>query len=160
VRLLLGSGALYVLYQVVAHRAALLEDTLPDLQWLPLVLLALYVFPYVVNLGWGRSWGRWPQIAIVVLVAGVAAVGFMATGAVWGKAAGTLLFLWLAYTFGHLGLSFLLAAGIATPGCEMRAIPHLWALLSGRAAAEHHCPGPMDGVDRWELGVGRRRRGA
>ena len=61
--------------------------------------------------------------------------------------------MWLTvlYVFGHLGLSFLLSAVIATPGCEMRAIPHLWTLLTGRATREHHCPGFLDSLDAWEL---------
>ena len=54
------------------------------------------------------------------------------------------------YAFGHLSLSFLLSTAIATPGCEMRAIPHLWTLVTGRATKEHYCPGALDSIDRWE----------
>lgn len=63
---------------------------------------------------------------------------------------------WLLYTFGHLGISFILAAALATPGCEMRAPWHLWTLMSGRRTQEHYCPGVLTPIDRWEA----RRRGA
>lgn len=39
------------------------------------------------------------------------------------------------------GVSFLLASVLGTPGCEMRAIPHLAVLLTGRETREHFCPG-------------------
>ena len=62
-----------------------------------------------------------------------------------------LFLVWVVYTFGHLSLSFLLSAPIATPGCEMRAIPHLWTVLMGRATEEHYCLGALDAIDRWEV---------
>ena len=46
---------------------------------------------------------------------------------------------------------FLLAALLATPGCEMRSIHHIYSVLTGRPTAEHHCPvGPLTAIDRWE----------
>lgn len=48
------------------------------------------------------------------------------------------------------GFSFVLSALIGTPGCEMRSIPHLWTLVTGRETQEHYCPGIIDTVDRWE----------
>ncbi len=56
----------------------------------------------------------------------------------------------MVYVYAHLGLSFVLAAALATPGCEMRGIPHLVGLLRGRSSGEHYCPGFIDGLDRWE----------
>ena len=32
----------------------------------------------------------------------------------------------------------------------MRAIPHLWTVLTGKATKEHYCPGPLDRIDKWE----------
>lgn len=45
-----------------------------------------------------------------------------------------------------------LAGILATPGCEMRAIPHLWGLLTGNRIREHYCPGFFDNLDRWDRG--------
>jgi hypothetical protein len=78
-------------------------------------------------------------------------IGFAATGATWSPVAGALFYGWIVYTFGHLGISLLLASAIATPGCEMRAISHLWTILTVRATKEHYCPGVLDPVDRWEV---------
>ncbi len=48
------------------------------------------------------------------------------------------------------------AAVLATPGCEMRSIPHLIAILRMGDLKEHVCPGPLDRFDEW----GAQRRSA
>lgn len=59
--------------------------------------------------------------------------------------------IWELYLFIHLGLSFLLAAILATPGCEMRAFHDLFTRLTGVPTKEHYCPvGPLHLVDQWE----------
>lgn len=114
-------------------------------------LFALLLAPYVVNIGLGVRWGAWPRIAAAVAVAGAGLFGYLQTGSPLQHP------LWLAmnavmlYVYGHLGISFLLSASLATPGCEMRAIPQLLAILGRRDAAEHYCPGFIGNVDRWEL---------
>ena len=115
------------------------------------VLVGAYVFSYVVNIGFSLDLGRWPQYVVVASVVGLLAWGQLAHGQAWTQPLGWLLVAWLIYTFAHLGISFVLAAVLATPGCEMRAIPHLFTLLSGRETAEHFCPGPLRWVDEWEL---------
>jgi len=118
------------------------------------VLITFWVFPYVINIGWTKAWGRWPQL-VIGLLAGIAILwGIGQFGNWWAPPLEVLLLAWMTYTFGHLGLSFLLASLIATPGCEMRAIPHLWTLLTGRKTKEHYCPGFLDPVDNWESKMG------
>ncbi len=56
----------------------------------------------------------------------------------------------MTYVYGHLGISFILAAFLATPGCEMRALPHLLGMIAGGEAREHCCPGFIEHIDRWE----------
>jgi hypothetical protein len=68
------------------------------------------------------------------------------------------VFVWLLYTLGHLGVSFVLAAVIATPGCEMRSLPQLGAKLRRRTTDMHYCPGILTPVDRWESGLWKRAR--
>ena len=114
------------------------------------VLFTLWAFPHVINIGFTKSWGRAPQIAIVAL-AGVAILwGVLIFGSWWAPPLEILLLVWMIYTFGHLGISFIISSFIATPGCEMRAIPHLWSKLTGIQTKEHFCPGPLDPIDRWE----------
>lgn len=60
---------------------------------------------------------------------------------------------WLGYFYGHLGVSFLLAAAIGTPGCEMRSIPELIGRARGTPSHEHRCPvGFLARIDEWERG--------
>jgi len=64
---------------------------------------------------------------------------------------GAALWAWSVCFFSHLGVSFTLPAIIATPGCEMRAIPQILGRISGRAIAEHHCPASsITKIDAWE----------
>ncbi len=115
------------------------------------VAFFFWILPHVVNLGFGKSWRNRSQIALAVILAAVSIWGLVAHGSLWTPALGWSILLWLLYESLHLGISFILAAALATPGCEMRAIPDLWSRLSGRASAEHYCPGFLDGIDRWEL---------
>jgi hypothetical protein len=115
------------------------------------ILIGLWVFPDVVSLGFGKPWKRSRLLMGVAALAGVASlVGWAAYGSAVGPPLGVVAGIWLIYTFGHLGISFLLATFLATPGCEMRSIPQLWALVSGAKAKEHYCPGVLTPVDRWE----------
>jgi hypothetical protein len=155
----LGFGILLLswLFSLMTEGGALLGTTAPGnpLFWLA-ALFALHVTPYVVNLGFTVSWKRWPQ-AMVLGAAVVAVVtDLVLYGSWWGPPLGGVLLLWLIYFSAHLGLSFVLSSLIATPGCEMRAIPQLWTLLTGHTTHEHYCPGPLGQIDAWE----RRKRAA
>ena len=120
-------------------------------------IFALRLFSYVINIGFSMDWRRLPLVAIVALFVLAGLVGWMRTGAFWSPILGGVVLVWLIYIYAHLGLSFILAAVLATPGCEMRAVPHLWALLRGRQTKEHYCPvGPLHRIDQWEAG-GKRR---
>ena len=68
----------------------------------------------------------------------------------WAPPLGALVYGMTVYTFTHLGISYVLATLLRTPGCEMRAIPDLLGRLTGRTAAEHHCPGFITPLDNWE----------
>lgn len=65
---------------------------------------------------------------------------------------GIPLVLWLGYFYTHLGLSFVLAAFIGTPGCEIRSMPEFLGRISGKPSEEHYCPaGFITAIDEWEL---------
>ncbi len=117
--------------------------------WL-LMAFFFWILPHVVNIGFGTSWRRGPQVVVGGVSAAVAAFGLVVHGSAWTEALGWVLLVWLLYESLHLGASFVLAAALATPGCEMRALPELWSRVRGRASAEHYCPGFLDGLDRWE----------
>lgn len=152
VRLLLGAWLLTVCWSYLSYPRVFLRESLPPWEALIGIAFALWLIPPVVNIGWGTSWKAWPRYGAAGILMAWAAVNALVTGDPWSSGLGRFAWLFCLYTFGHLGLSFVLAAAIGTPGCEMRAIPHLWMLLSGRATREHFCPGFLNAVDAWERG--------
>lgn len=152
VRLAVGAACLWLVYELLFHanwRA--LRD--PVLLWWALFAFAL--LPYVINIGFGVVWGKWPRYAAIALIGGAVGVGWIATGTVENVWTWNLIEWFMLYVYGHLGLSFVLAAILGTPGCEMRAIPQLIGRVFGKTVREHHCPGFIGRIDRWE-----RQRGA
>ncbi len=152
VRLGFGAWLLYVLYILVRFGwAELVRPTPPDRwDWWAFMAFAFVFTPYVVNIGLTKNWRRRPQLAILVLSGIAIPLGLVGYGSWWAPPLGAFVWLWLTYFSAHLGVSFALSALIATPGCEMRAIPHLWTVLTGRETKEHYCPGVLDRIDRWE----------
>ncbi len=151
-RLSLGALCLYVFVGVFYDVEWTTIQSFSSLDARLLVLLPpLFVFNYVVNIGFSRSWGQRPFIASVIALTVFGAVALLATGSLNSPLLGIPLNLWLGYFYGHLGLSFVLSALIATPGCEMRAIPELFGRLSGKPSQEHTCPVAfITKIDEWE----------
>ncbi len=115
------------------------------------VLPGLALVSYVINIGFSKAWGKRPAFVslgffLLAGVAGMAIEGHFAT-----RILATTLWTWELYLFSHLGLAFLIAAVIGTPGCEMRAFHHLYSRMTGTPTKEHCCPvGPLTAIDRWE----------
>jgi hypothetical protein len=152
VRLVLGVGCLYVLGVLFYYAESTTTQPFSSLANRFLMLLApLWILNYVVNIGFSKSWGQRPRIFSLVILAIAAVSAFVVSGSFDSPIFGLPLNLWLGYFYGHLGLSFVLSALIATPGCEMRAIPEIIGRISGHASAEHHCPaGFITQLDAWE----------
>lgn len=149
VRLLWGVFLAWVFVTLLAAREVFFGTAFPWEVSLA-IAVALVVFPYVVNIGFGQNWRHWPRIVVAVLIVLGMVLNGTLYGTVWSPGLGWFVFVWLLYFCGHLGISFLVASIIATPGCEMRALPHLWTLLTGRETKEHYCPGHIGSVDKWE----------
>lgn len=151
VRLGFGAAILWMVLPAVPNFPNALRVGAPSgHDWLVSVLLIAWLIPYVVNIGWRVNWKRLPRYAALGLLVAAAGIGYPIWGHWWNPAFGVTWWTLNLYTFGHLGLSFVLAAVLATPGCEMRSVPDLLARLRGRRAREHYCPGWMDPLDRWE----------
>jgi hypothetical protein len=152
VRLALGVLCLYGLQEIITYRAELIETPVSSLpNFALLIALCVCIINYVVNIGFSREWGRLPlylSLGIFGLTAGASLIieGSADTGIL-----GISLFAWLFYFYAHLGISFVVASLLATPGCEMRAIPDLVGRASGQGAQEHHCPAAfITKIDEWE----------
>jgi hypothetical protein len=161
IRLGFGLALLKFFYDLVRYEVllpqgntGLTSSQAPDQAWFWLLAFWLFwILPFVVNIGFGVSWRRWPQVAVLVSAAIAIVVSIVSEGTTWSESLGWALLIWLLYESLHLGVSFTLSAVLATPGCEMRAIPHLWALVTGKKTSEHFCPsGFLDSLDRWEAG--------
>jgi hypothetical protein len=80
------------------------------------VALSFYFLAYVVNVGFTITWGRWLQLITVLVAMASVVLDLSVYGSFWGPPLGLLVFVLLAYVTGHLGLSFILAGLLATPG--------------------------------------------
>ncbi|MEN8376658.1 MAG: hypothetical protein ABFS34_14530 [Gemmatimonadota bacterium] len=163
IRLLFGAGCAWLVGKLVLVGSAVVFERglafFPGL-W-PLIAIGAYVFPDVLNIGWGTAVPRRRVIGgLAAALAVAAAFGLALSGDVFAPPLGAAVLAWLLYTFLHLGVSFLFAAAIRTPGCEMRSIPELWGRLRGSPAREHFCPGIMTPIDRWEARRMADRAGA
>ena len=154
VRLALAILCSYALYELLVYRETIIATPISVLaNFTVMVLAALFIINYVVNIGFGKSFGRWPSYISIAVILIVAAMSWLAFGTPNHPMLGMVFWLWLVYFYLHLGVSFVLAAAIATPGCEMRAIPELFGRLTGRTVAEHHCPASfITKIDAWERG--------
>jgi hypothetical protein len=130
----LGWGALLaaVVWSAIDLRDEILGTGIPHGGWWIGIAITLMVTPYVVNIGWGRNWRSAPRLAAILGIVAGMVVSRLTVGTWWATPLGWAVLAWYVYTLGHLGISFLLAAALATPGCEMRAIPHLWTTLTRR----------------------------
>lgn len=152
VRLLFGMGCLFFIIMIMTKgTAGLVGFSFPSHPgWWVGIVMGFYVFSYVINIGYTRTWGRWPQLIISLVIISFVAFYLIRWRSFWGPSLGWFILLWLAYVYGHLGISFILAGVLATPGCEMRAIPDFWARIFGHESKEHRCPSFIGQVDRWE----------
>jgi len=154
VRLGFGFLCLWYVYQLVGVWGNLLtaDGSIRLVIWNG-VLIGLVLVSYVVNIGYSRAWKKWPAIVSALVLAAIAAAGYVMTGNVETEWLALAIWLWEFYVFTHLGLAFLVASVIATPGCEMRAFHDLYSRISGRPTKEHCCPfGPLHPIDQWEAG--------
>ncbi len=151
-RLLLGTLCFYGLLEVVRVAPYIVADpvtTLPGLSLL--ILIVLWILNYVINIGFSKDWKHYPVMVSVIFFGVVALGGYLITGNPSTSVLGISLLVWLVYFYAHLGIAFVLAALLATPGCEMRSIPELYGKITGKESKEHHCPSSIiSGIDKWE----------
>lgn len=152
VRLLLGMLCLYGFWELVRVAPYVIEkpfELLPNLAMM--ILVVLCVFNYVVNIGFSKDWKYYPTLTSLLVFVFLGLLSFLTANSVASTLFGLLLSLWMGYFYSHLGISFVLAAIMATPGCEMRAIPEFFGKITKQNVKEHHCPSSIiSGIDRWE----------
>ena len=159
-RLGLGLACIYGLWELFKIAPYFIEQPLELLPNLALmILLVLCVFNYVVNIGFSKDWKFYPTLISVIVLGVVAGANLIICGTASSSLLGVLIIIWMSYFYAHLGISFVLAATLATPGCEMRAIPELFGKVINREVKEHHCPFTIIlAIDSWEKNRRRNRR--
>ncbi len=151
-RFVLGTACYFALYQLANSYETIIQHPVSALPSMVVMTgAAICIFNYVINIGFGKSWGRWPNIFSLSVMGIIALVSWSILGTANHWVLGIVFWSWLFYFYMHLGTSFLLASVLATPGCEMRAIPELFGKLSGNPTDEHHCPAAfITRLDEWE----------
>ena len=113
--------------------------------------IGLFLVSYVINIGYSRSWKKWPAIVSAVFFLIVSGIGYFTAGVLETDLLARAMWVWTLYLYTHLGMAFIIAGLIATPGCEMRAFHDLCSRVTGIPTKEHYCPvGPLHPIDQWE----------
>jgi hypothetical protein len=117
VRIISGCALLYFFIVTMTNFGNYVGLTVPKypLMWLG-VALSLYFLAYVVNVGFTITWGRRLQLILVSAAMATVMLDLLIYRSFWGPPLGLLVFVLLAYVTGHLGVSFILAGILATPG--------------------------------------------
>ena len=153
VRFLFGYVCLWYVYQLALIWPELVNLNGFNITLMDGVIPPLILVSYVVNIGWSRSWKKYPLFLSLLIFILVGSYQYFSNGIIEGFLLANVIYWWMLYVYLHLGISFVLSALIATPGCEMRALHHLYSKLTGKSTKEHQCPiGPLSAIDRWEAG--------
>jgi hypothetical protein len=151
IRVVLGVVCLDLVWQIVDDIPGMIERGWPvNPVAICTIFLGFYLLRPVFNLGFTLKDNYRLQIAVFFITLFIIILEWSLESLLFGEWFTAFLMLWMTYVFGHLGVSFVLSAIIKTPGCEMRALPHLWSLTTGKKTLEHHCPGFLKNIDSWE----------
>ena len=80
------------------------------------VVYAWWFFSDLVVVGFGRGWGRWPQVAVLPVLLALVLIDLVAYGQIWDLPLAWGIFLFTEFVLGFFAISFLLAAIFAVPG--------------------------------------------
>ena len=119
-RIVVGAAFLYFFVQLIRQAPQILAArsgwNIPRGNWWLGAILCILALPMVFNTGFGRRWGRWPQVVYLLLLCGAALWDWLAYRSLWAPPLGSVVLLLFLYVFAHVGLSFLVAGVAATPG--------------------------------------------
>ena len=117
VRFLIGMGCLSFLSVLFMEGNALVGTDFPmHPGWWAGMLIGLWVLPGVINIGYRLSLGRWPQVAVLTVIIAFVILNLLQAQRMWSPLLGMTVLVWLIYEYAHLGISFILAGIVGTPG--------------------------------------------
>jgi len=139
VRLVLGVACIHFIYLLIQHGDQVIYSLESNpMTWIA-VTAAFVLINHVVNIGFGKKWGRMPQTLFVWASVGLIIFSLYSEGQILGAPFRYFLFGYLFYFYLHLGVSLLLSS-----------LPHLYTIITGKETREHFCPGFIGDVDKWE----------
>lgn len=146
VRLLLGMGLITTL---LLTSPAELAD--PDgLFWI-LVAYTIWGCAHLVNIGLQRGDGNRLRAGFLTLVGVSLGLDLALYRRLWAPPGAWTLYVGVVAVIGAQSISYVLAAILATPGCEWRALPHLISRLHGGPLKHAYpCPLGLHRLDEWE----------
>jgi hypothetical protein len=116
IRIIAGLTLIYFFIKTLTGYKGYVGDSLPGGTWWIGAIISFYFLSDVVNIGFTRSWGRWPQAVALILALAAVTFNFIQYGDMWGPPLGLLVYLLMVVVLGYLGISFLLAGILAVPG--------------------------------------------
>ena len=152
VRLALGLLCLWYVFGLIQVSASLIGSNghIRPVVWNG-IIFGLFLVSYIINIGYSRSWKKWPAFVSAGVFLIIAGIGYLTDGTIETQLLARVVWSWDLYLFSHLGVAFMISAVIGTPGCEMRAFHDLFSSLTGTPTKEHYCPvGPLHPIDQWE----------
>jgi hypothetical protein len=154
-RLIFGLWSLYFVREAITYWEFFVESpqVLDQVGYLMGVALAFWLMPDVINIGINRRWKRRSQIVWLIVALLAIAANLIFIGDWWGPLLGWTIWLMAVFVHLYLGASHVLSAIIGTPGCEMRSLPHLRAILGGSKVEMVVCPGHWTAFDSWEASL-------
>ena len=98
VRLLFGALCIWYAIGLVAVQASPLDQQghLRELIWNG-ILPGLFLVSYIINIGFSRSWKKWPAIASAGVILALAAIGMLRTGSAETVLLARTMWVWLFY---------------------------------------------------------------
>ncbi|MHC4676935.1 MAG: hypothetical protein ACYTBZ_31005 [Planctomycetota bacterium] len=116
VRIVAGLFLIYFFIKTITGYKSYVAYSLPGGTWWIGAAAGFYFLSDVVNIGFARSWSRWPQAVALFLALGAVVFDLFQYGNIWGPPLGMLIYILMVFVLGALGLSFLLAGILAVPG--------------------------------------------
>ena len=115
-RFLFGLGAgFYFIWNIIQQGERVSAD-IPVIGYWIGVGFAWWYFSDLVVVGFSRSWGRWPQLAVAPVVVALLIASLVAYGDVWNLPLAWGVFVFIEFFYGFISISFLLGAILAVPG--------------------------------------------
>ncbi len=115
-RFLFGIGAGFYFVWNILQFSDRVGSALPEPGYFIAVFFAWWFLSDLLVVGFSRPWGRWPQIAVVAVVAVLVIVDLVLYGSAWGLPLAWGIFLLTEFVYGAFAISFPLAALFAVPG--------------------------------------------